>query len=107
MNVMTCSEMITSSELAEVVLLGLTYMCDAVFQRGATCYQASSVPWDAGILEHHQLRMLTIQVKPFLLPVMYVSPTCKVLKMSDRRMKVKLPSDHHNKHHPCYVLCIC
>lgn len=63
-DVTTCGEMIGSSGLAVVVLLGLMGMCDAVFQGGATCYQASSVPWDAGILEHRQPRMQTIQVKP-------------------------------------------
>ena len=43
----------------------ISCLYDAVFQNEATCYQLSSVPSDSGILEHHQLRMQTIQVNLF------------------------------------------
>lgn len=62
----------------------------AVFQSGATCYQASSVPWDAGILERHRLRMLTIQVK-FILPSDHVSHAMCYVSVSIMRRSAVAP----------------
>lgn len=74
---------------------------DAVFQNEATCYQLSSVPSDTGILEHHQLRMQTIQVNlfpPCILKTMFYGNNTEVFH-------VQLPrSDYHTTKKP--TLCV-